>query len=138
MVLDDLGLISAVKWYLSTFMKDSEIDFKFKHPGIFPSLDPEKRLVMFRVLTEAVHNAVKYSSATQITIELKRIGKKKIGLSVKDNGKGFDFEDVYNKSKSLPGIGLLAMNERASHINADCEILTAEGKGCLVKLTVPM
>ncbi|MBN2135586.1 MAG: response regulator [Acidobacteria bacterium] len=137
-VLDDLGLISGVEWFISTFPKDSPFTFKFTHPSVFPKVDEEKRLSIFRILTEAVSNAVKHSEAKNIKIYFEKEGRNKINIRVIDDGRGFNLEDIYKTRKMGTGIGLLAIKERAAHINAECEIISDKGKGCEVKLTVPL
>ncbi len=136
MMLDDLGLVAAAKWYLNTYIKEHPIEINFKHPSVLPELDPDARLVIFRVLTEAVHNSLKYSNADRIDITLRKL-KNKIALNIKDNGIGFDTEGIYNQSR-LPGIGLLAMRERAASVEGICQILSSEGSGCEIKLEVPL
>jgi two-component system sensor histidine kinase DegS len=137
-VLDDLGLISGVEWFISTFPKDTPVKFQFTHPSVFPKVDEEKRLSIFRILTEAVSNAVKHSEAKMIKISFEKAGRNKINVRVIDDGKGFNLENIYKSGKMGTGIGLLAIKERAAHINAECEIISDTGKGCEVKLTVPL
>lgn len=84
---------------------------------------------IYFICKEVVNNAVKYSSASQLSFEIKQVDSG-IYISIKDNGKGFDL------TAHTPGNGLTNLKKRAAEINADLVIETAPGQGCQVQLII--
>jgi len=110
---------------------NNEIDFKFTIDG---NLQSEKfssvvGINIYRVIQEAVNNAMKYSNAQQITINAKKIAQK-MQITIQDNGKGFSIETIDF------GNGLHNMKKRIEEIGGNFEINSIEGKGTQVKIEI--
>lgn len=88
-----------------------------------------KATTLFRVVQEAVTNAVKYAGADNITISIKQY-QQKLELAITDNGKGFNINEV-NK-----GFGLENMQQRMQELNGTIEILSSVGKGTTIHLVI--
>ena len=88
-------------------------------------------LALFRIVQEALTNAVKHSRAQQVQIRLvtKAHG---LHLQVLDNGRGFD------PSKNTTGFGLRGMRERATALEGTCQIWSAPGAGCRISVILPL
>jgi len=85
---------------------------------------------LFRILQEAVHNAMRHGEATRIKIDIEQPGRNGV-LRISDNGTGFDL-------RSTPrGVGLTTMRERAGLFGGRFEIISAPGKGATVAVTFP-
>jgi signal transduction histidine kinase len=85
---------------------------------------------VYRVLQEAVNNAIKYAQATEISVDLKT-GENNIEISVKDNGIGF------SKEKIVPGNGLINMEKRTEEIGGKLMIHSEEGFGTTIQIICP-
>jgi two-component system, NarL family, sensor histidine kinase DegS len=93
---------------------------------------------VFRILQEAINNAIKYSGATRIDVLLKQTETEMI-ITVQDNGKGFDEELVEARGMNIEsGRGFFNMYERTEYINGHLNIKSEPGKGTSVVLTVPV
>ena len=132
-MLDDLGLIAALEWQTQEFEKRTAITTYFEnHTSDFT---PEKELstTIFRVYQEALTNITRYAQAT----EVKTIIDTKdnfIILIIKDNGCGFDVNEVKTKNS----LGLIGMNERALLFNGTLIIESKKLIGTTVSLKIPL
>jgi len=130
-ILDDLGILATISWFcreLQAVYSDMHVeqDIQLKEEDISEPL----KIIIYRILQEALNNAAKHSSADRVCVSLKKV-KNKIQLTIEDNGKGFDLKQVarnYDISV-LEGLGLMSMLERAEHTGGTLKIRTALGKG---------
>ncbi len=130
-ILDDLGILATISWIcrefqaISTSMK-VEQDIQIKEEDVPEPL----KIIIYRILQEALNNAVKHSSASHVRISLTSVNKR-IQLLVEDNGKGFDLKQVAtNYDVSAPeGLGLMIMKERAKLSGGVLKIHTQLNKG---------
>lgn len=132
MALDDLGLIPTLRKYL-----DTTGDY---NPGIiltFESNGTERRLPssyetsIFRLVQEAISNAVRHGKATAIEVKLEWL-KEHVSIIVSDNGTGFDQSIVKNQS-----FGLIGMKERIELIKGDFIINSSLGEGTILMFQIP-
>lgn len=114
-------------------MKDTPIDFRWddRSTNELPQLGPKASLQVFRILQEAVTNALKHSQGDQISVILEQIPPKQNGLviTIEDNGKGMP-------AQPSAGYGLENMHSRAKIIGADIHIVSEAGEGCQVVLQI--
>lgn len=89
------------------------------------------RLILYRIAQEQLKNVIQYSRASSIRVELKSANEEVI-LSIADNGIGFDY------SKAKLGIGLTNIFERVKQYGGTAELDTAPGKGCRLRVCVPV
>ena len=93
---------------------------------------------IFRIIQEAINNAIKYSSATQIDVLLQQEDDA-LSITVQDNGNGFDEKLVEARSVNIEsGRGFFNMYERTEYINGNLSIKSEPGKGTKVHLRVPV
>lgn len=132
-VLDDLGLISALRWLLneaSTMHSSFTFSSTFElSEHIFSEL---QKTVLFRVAQEALSNAIKHSGGGKISLHLKQESDHCV-LNVQDDGKGFLVDDC-----SRTGVGLGSMRERVELANGTLDILSFIGQGTLVRAAIPI
>jgi signal transduction histidine kinase len=126
-----LGLVSAVE-ALQRELSQSELSVTFTHDTIPPTLSPELTLCLFRVVQEALQNAVKYSKATHVAVHLEG-SVQGLALTIIDNGVGFDVSAEWGK-----GLGLISMRERLDAIGGTLEIQSARGVGTRLDVRAPV
>jgi signal transduction histidine kinase len=98
-----------------------------------PEIPKEVSLCLFRVLQEALQNAVKHSAVQNFTVELHGT-KQGISLIVTDSGVGFDWHDAMDHR----GLGLISMRERLRLVNGELSIQSQPGRGTTVTARVPL
>jgi len=138
-LLDHLGLVPTLEWYIKDFKKQRpEIDIHFHAMGFKKRLGAKIELVLYRIFQESVNNILKHSGADQIDIKLICSHPNVIFLC-KDNGMGFNItEDGLLPSDNVMGIGLLSMQERVYTLNGKFILTSAKGKGTIIKVELPM
>jgi len=131
MALDDLGLIPTIRKYTTTIADYNDTEVNFTPIGEDKRLNQKYEVAFFRLVQEAVQNAVKHAESTFIDVKLE-IGKKSISMLIKDNGKGFD--PTIKRDKSF---GLIGMRERVEMLEGKFSIDSKPGKGTMIFIQVP-
>ena len=129
-MLDEAGLESTVDWYLATVEKQTGTDICYEKSGDSFPVSGSASIHVYRVLQEALNNVTRHSGAHEAWVRL-RFTKQDLELEVEDHGKGFS-ADV-----PRPGIGLVAMRERAELLDGTLECRQPAAGGTLVRLRVP-
>lgn len=138
LVLDDLGLVSAVDWLIDINLKAAGIKTVFRKNGQIRRLDHQIETTVFRVIQEAVSNIIRHSKADSVTITL-NFTATAIQVTVKDNGNGFNLEEALNANDGLRGLGLLGMRERIVLLNGTFDIETnPAGGGTEICFSLPL
>ncbi|HYC84961.1 MAG TPA: sensor histidine kinase, partial [Chryseosolibacter sp.] len=138
-VLGDYGIQAALNVFIREISKLTDTPLHYHVSGEMSSRLPQQvENNMFRIVQEAINNALKYSSATKIEVFFEQ-KESEINVIVKDDGKGFDEKMVEGRSTNIEsGRGFFNMYERAEYINSKLEIKSAPGLGTTVKLSVPI
>ncbi len=131
-VLDEVGLIVALKWQAGEFQLRTGIRCKLDVPAEEPTLNGAQSTVAFRTLQEALANVARHAGATRVDIGLS-VQSDHFTLKVSDNGRGALTEQLRDP-KSL---GLLGIRERALLLGGNIQVEGKRGKGTTVTLTVP-
>ncbi len=127
-LLEHVGLEVAIRDHIAEFTKRTRLPVTFTARGVPETLSPEVATNLFRVMQESLQNVSKHAQATDVTVKL--IGSSKgIGLSVRDNGKGFDLDS--NQGRRA-GLGLVSMEERARLSGGFLRIHSRSAKGTKV------
>ena len=126
-----IGLVAALNG-LRRELSASGIDITFTHEKIPPTLPSDLTLCLFRIVQEALQNALKHSAARQVSIHLSRASEG-LALTVSDNGTGFDVDAAWGK-----GLGLVSMSERVEAIGGTFEIRSTPGAGTRLAVKVPL
>jgi two-component system sensor histidine kinase UhpB len=135
-ILDDLGLVPTLNWYVKRFAQRMNIPADFS-PGKFKErLDPELETVIYRVVQEALTNVAKHAQAEQVWVSLERDGEN-VRVSIEDDGGGFDLDVVTKKTPEKRGAGLLGIQERAMLMGGRAEIRSAVNKGTRIDMRIP-
>lgn len=132
MALDDLGLIPTLKRYLVTTEEYNEIAIKFVNLGDGKRLAPRLEVALFRLVQEAVQNAIKHAKANEIQVKIE-LKKTSVKLVIRDDGIGFD---ITNRKEN--SFGIVGMKERVELLKGEITFQSAIGKGTLIMIDVPL
>jgi two-component system, NarL family, sensor histidine kinase DegS len=137
-VLGDYGLQAALNVFIQEIGKLIDIKLIYKTEGELYRLPQKIENNVFRIIQEAINNAIKYSEADAIEVFLRQT-ESDMTIVVKDEGKGFDPKIVEARSVNIEsGRGFFNMYERTEYVNGKLEIVSDLGKGTTVTLSVPM
>ena len=129
-VLDEIGLESALDVYLPDFERQTGIAIRYRKTGPVRELNHEISIHLYRVMQEALNNVAKHSGSKCAAVRL-RFSADSVALEIEDEGSGFGGSDKQ-------GLGLVSMRERAELVNGSIEYLRGEGGGALVRVRVPL
>ncbi|WP_173915606.1 sensor histidine kinase [Halobacillus sp. Marseille-Q1614] len=132
MALDDLGLVPTLKKYLATVEEYSKVNIRFLSLGSEKRLDSKYEVAIFRLIQEAVQNAVKHADAGGIDVKIE-LKSHMAAIVIKDDGKGFDPSKKKEKS-----FGLLGMRERVDMVGGELHINSKPGEGTIVTIHLPL
>jgi PAS domain S-box-containing protein len=134
-LLDEVGLLSALSWYVDGLTKRSGIETTLEvRPTEFPRLAPDIETAVFRIVQEALTNVFRHSEATRVWITLTQ----KDGLivvAVRDDGKGIGKSIAELRPDSV-GVGIGGMRQRAKEFGGELRLTNAQ-PGTLVELMIP-
>ena len=131
--LEYLGLEAAVSGFCREVSERQNLSIHVRFDGIPQTLPHEVALCLFRILQEAVHNAVKYSGVRDFEVSLTG-GGTEIELSVHDSGIGFDLEAASRRH----GLGITSMRERLRLVNGQLSIESKPQHGTTIRARVPL
>ncbi|MGA8242610.1 MAG: ATP-binding protein, partial [Desulfobacterales bacterium] len=136
-MLDDLGLLATINWYCRSsgeMHANTRIETKL---ALNDDEAPDySKIVIYRVLQEALNNALRHSGADTIRVSLEAVNDR-IRLCVKDNGCGFDPDEAMQGSDPFSGYGLKGMSDRAEVIGGSLSLDSSPGQGTTVCLELP-
>ncbi|MCB9202896.1 MAG: histidine kinase [Flavobacteriales bacterium] len=134
--LEDYGLISAIEKLVIELRKytDKNIQLVNQTETIF-SFDNSVKINVYRIIQEALNNSIKYADSEFILIKFFE-SDEILSISVVDDGKGFNFEEINDLDK--PKMGMLFMKERASFINSRIFIQSKPNRGTKITLNIPI
>jgi len=134
--IEALGLVRAFEYELEMIRKTGFLT-ELNVEGNSIRLEPQKELILFRIIQEILNNIMKHSEATAIETKIV-YAVNEIKILVKDNGKGFDLAPLNENATSTIGLGIRNMHNRAKLIGADFTISSSGGEGTIVSLTLPL
>ena len=132
-VLDDYGLVAALRWYGQQFAWRTEIEVSVIGEEPVPRFADRVEIALFRITQEALTNVAKHSQATEVIVSLEMI-KNTLSLTIADNGKGFDIKEF--KTNEDRGWGLPTIHQRAEAIGGRSRIESNLKKGTHVIVEV--
>jgi len=132
-ILDDLGLLAAIRGICREFQEVYSGIRIISHIDTAGDEVPDSlNIVVYRILQEALNNIGKHSHADTVTLSLKKI-ENNIELSIEDNGKGFDLNQVFNEDTKKRGLGLDSIKERTELFGGTLKIRSKKGKGTIIR-----
>ncbi len=132
-VLDDLGLLMAVRWQIDTFAKRTRIGVQFDASHFEErNISPEAKITIFRALQESLTNIARHAGTKRASVAL-RTDARNLVLEVADDGKGFDPA----QSGKNGGTGLSGMRERVALAGGQLELESVPGRGTHLLVRLP-
>jgi signal transduction histidine kinase len=135
-LLDDLGLVPALRSYANTFSKRTGVRVRFAADSKFDSLSDDRRTALFRVAQGALSNVERHARAARARLSLCSLPDV-TRLEVKDNGRSFDVRRM-ETSKTNKHLGLLVMRERVEMVGGTFSIESSPARGTTVRVDLPL
>ena len=137
-IIDDRGLLPTINWHIRQFSQHySQIQI-IRQIDVNEQEVPELlKIVIYRVIQEALNNAAMHSKADTIYVRLKKTGNY-VEAEVEDNGCGFDFNEALNRSDRMSGFGLKSMRERVEIIGGSFSMHSLSGTGTCIRIAFPV
>ena len=135
-ILDDLGLVPAIRWYARTHLEAAGIQFELSAPEAPLELAPHLSTTLFRIAQEGVNNIIRHSGARTARIEL-RASATEIVLQIEDDGRGFNVRPEPGAALQQAHWGLLGIRERIELVNGQAAILSDPGAGTIIQVSAP-
>lgn len=136
-MLDDVGLVAAIRWYANGFSQRSSIQVELNLPADLPRLPTELETAVFRVVQESLTNVHRHSGSTTATVRLEREADL-LHLYVIDQGCGIPPEKLSSRQETATiGVGLLGMRERLRQLRGQLEI-NSNSQGTSVHAIIPV
>ncbi len=138
-VLDDFGLSAAVRELQKLCESSSNMEFEIEDQLEKAKLPREVEICVFRILQEALNNAIKHSSGSKIFVHVSSDAHC-VHLMVQDDGKGFYFDErrILSREFVTKSNGLRNMKERAELLGGNFNVTSEPGKGTIVQLEIPL
>jgi PAS domain S-box-containing protein len=136
-LLDEVGLQSALQWYIDGFSDRSKIQVDLELPDDFGRLPRNLEITLFRVVQECLTNIHRHSGSSTAAIRVAR-SQNEVRLEVRDAGKGLPAEAQTSLSSGkLSGVGLRGMHERLRQMGGHLDV-QSNGSGTLILATLPI
>ena len=136
--LDDMGLLAAIRSTCRELKEVSEgIQIKTEISLQEEDVQEPLKIVIYRVLQEALNNVLKHGGADTVRVRLRKT-ERSLELSIRDNGQGFDPAKKLASEGQMGGMGLVGMKERTELSNGTLEIASEKGKGTVIKAKWPL
>ena len=129
-MLDDLGLVPALRWQARETSKRTGMDVGIAAEIASDDFPDDYKTCIYRVVQEALHNCARHSHASTVRIRVQQSGGV-VSLSIQDDGQGFD-------TTQMKGLGLLGIQERVAHLGGICRVHSAPGRGTVLSVELPL
>lgn len=136
-MLDDLGLVAALRWYLDRQAQRTGFSVQFVAESMNGDVSQEIETTCFRVVQEIVTNIARHAHAQNVRVELRRLDTE-LELFIQDDGVGFDLTAARERAMSGNSMGLLGMQERVLIVGGRLEIQSAPSRGTEVRVRFPL
>ena len=137
LVLDDMGLVPAVRWQCETTLGDRELEVTIDDRLGATRLPSHVEVALFRIIQEAVTNVARHADARHVAITLSR-DDDMVTVVVADDGRGFEARRAAGISGRFDSIGLSGMAERVTLLDGSMQVRSAPGAGTTIEVTVPV
>jgi signal transduction histidine kinase len=128
-MLDDLGLIPALKWQARETAKRTSMDVSVATELDSDDLPDEYKTCIYRVVQEALHNCARHSRAAAVRIRVEQ-KEDRLALVIQDDGQGFDVQQ-------MKGLGLLGIQERVTRLGGTSSVHSKPGGGTILSVELP-
>ena len=129
-MLDDLGLVPALRWQAREVSKRTSMDVSIAAELASDDFPDDYKTCIYRVVQEALHNCARHSHASTVRIRVQQSGSR-ITISIQDDGQGFD-------ATQMKGLGLLGIQERVTRLGGVCDVHSSPGHGTVLSVELPL
>ena len=136
-ILDDLGLIPAVRWFLDRQSQRTGISAKVITKPFTEKIPPEIQITCYRIIQEAVTNIIKHSKAKNMSVEI-NIVLKELYIIISDDGIGYDVLSARKMATGGYSVGVLGMQERAEAVGGWLDIFSKPNEGTKIHAIFPL
>ena len=130
--IEDAGVVTALQAHIRNLFEDIDMRSSFDAGAIDQLLDEDAKLVLYRVVQEALSNVVRHSGASSVNVSI-QVEESTVVAIIEDDGCGFNHPDV----ASGEGLGLVGMKERAASTGGTVHLDSQPGRGTRVRLSIP-
>ncbi|MGE5498229.1 MAG: PAS domain S-box protein [Syntrophothermus sp.] len=135
--IDNYGLAPSLELLVSEIKKAGSLNLYYETNGQIDRLDQKSELNIYRIIQEALNNIVKHSHAEKAELILAS-REKLLTIIVRDNGRGFNINDLAAYSQDNPSFGLINMKERVGMLSGNIQIVSAPEKGTEITIEIPV
>ena len=135
-VLDDIGLVPALRALTTQFAQWSGLEVRFDAPVGFPRLHPEASLAAFRAVQEGLSNAARHASATHVNVRVESADRFK--LVVEDDGVGLPADQATRIANDSGRSGLFGLRERIAQVGGRVALTPGSGGGLRLEVELPL
>lgn len=136
-VLDDFGLVPALRWLVERQVQRTGVDIQFNADPLEKRASEQIENVCFRLTQEALTNIVRHARAQHVSIQLRRV-LSDLELTIQDDGIGFDVDSIIQRATQGNSMGLLGMQERVILVGGNMEISSAPNQGTRIQAIIPL
>jgi signal transduction histidine kinase len=136
-MLDDLGLVSALRWEVDRYEQRTGQSVHFKADVDEVVLRSELEITIYRIVTEALTNVARHARADVVSVSL-GIADHQVVIEIEDNGVGFDATKWFSSPAERQSLGLVGMRERAELLGGQLEVISAPGCGTKIWVQLPI
>ncbi len=132
--LEELGLIAALREYVSVFNAKTGIKVDLNLPENVPNISKTAKINVYRIIQEALNNVEKHSKAAKVSLSIENPNGGDLKITISDDGAGFK---PMSREEKLRSLGIATMRERAELLGGTLQIESEPGKGTKVQLLLP-
>lgn len=136
-VLEDLGVIPALRWLAEHLNKQYRSKMIVEDDGREPELSSETRTIVFRAIRELAINAAKHAEGSDVVISC-ACGDRSVRFVVSDSGPGFDVAAAFGDGVGVQRFGLLSVEQQVRGIGGVFELVSSVGEGTRATITVAL
>lgn len=136
-MLDDLGIVPALRWYVNRWSDRLAIPVQFRVKTLDERLPPAVETALFRIVQEALTNVARHAKASQVTILLTKEDAR-VTVTVEDDGQGFEAGGIMEQTLHQEGTGLIGIQERVAALGGRFALETHPGKGTCLWVEIPL
>ncbi len=137
-MLDDLGLVSALRWLTDQVSQRQKLQVQLKVSNTVGRLPPDTETAVFRIVQEALTNVERHARADTVQVSVDIDDDDVFMVCIIDNGCGFDVGAMFAHASAGASMGVLGMDERATLIGGSLHIASSPGVGTTVTLRCPL
>ncbi|MBI1882281.1 MAG: GAF domain-containing protein, partial [Chloroflexi bacterium] len=136
-MLDDLGLVATLRWYLDRQAKWAGFTAQLTANPLDMQLPSNLETVCFRLVQEALTNVLRHAQAQWVQVDL-QLRETDLQLRIRDDGLGFEMETILERVAHGTGLGLLGMQERVTLLGGRLDIHSSLGRGTEIRVYLPI